>query len=580
MAGVELHSLPHWEPRQGAWRFELSLTPANLRKGRGIPDTSEWVVFVGSNYPYGAIEFYPAIEGGITGTYQHQLPNLLAKGRDWTSGKICEGLSDGQLGRLAKTPETFEDARLAWHVNRAMAWLEAASKSELTQDGDPWEKPHFSGSGDAVVHLECTLSCEFWRKSKVHSGFTELVRQGDKRFVGGFYDRDGVQLLAPAWGSLLARQKNPQRVPWLLLPRVPVLKPWRGPFDWYDLREACRDQGIDLDAELAPLMDAIRPRSARRRRHKRRRQRPASGPIALIGFPIKRTVGGPDVFIHWQALRLPPLTETTAQAVVNPANAKQLWEADRQSGFADDARINWLPSENWHIEQVSSRGSLSPRARDRRVGVIGAGVLGAALCELLARTGLWQFVLVDREDFAGGNLSRHTLTLEAVNEPKAKALAKRLELINPRISVQPIMRQLEGLSEDEWWALDDCEVVLDTTGSDAVINAIAAHAWSSPKLFVSASLAADAEKMFLFAAYGDAFPTEELYGWINPIMEEERKRVGPPIMEGAGCFYPVTPARYDRIMALSAMAIPKFETWFDAGLSVTFSQEIRVPAIT
>jgi hypothetical protein len=166
-----------------------------------------------------------------------------------------------------------------------------------------------------------------------------------------------------------------------------------------------------------------------------------------------------------------------------------------------------------------------------------------------------------------------------VKEQKAIALAHRLELINPRIAVQPITRSIDDLTEDEWRTIDDCDAILDTTGSDAVIDSISRHGWPSDKLFVSASLSADADRMFLFGAEAPAFPGSDFFSWLEPIMESERKRVGPLPMEGVGCWYPVSPARYDRIVTLTGLVIPLLERWLGTGLKAVSRQVVKVPVI-
>ena len=206
-------------------------------------------------------------------------------------------------------------------------------------------------------------------------------------------------------------------------------------------------------------------------------------------------------------------------------------------------------------------------------------MLGSALCELLARIGLWQFVIVDPELLTGGNLSRHTLTLGEVRDLKAVAVGRRLELINPRVSVKSIPNRLEKLSDEQWALLDECDAIIDTTGSDDVIHALAGRTWNRRHFFASVSMAGDAQRLFLFSAAGQNFPTKDFYDWIEPIMEAERKRLGPAPMEGAGCWHPVMPARYDRITTLIGLVCPLIETWLAAPPPFVQKRIIDLPVV-
>jgi molybdopterin-synthase adenylyltransferase len=99
-----------------------------------------------------------------------------------------------------------------------------------------------------------------------------------------------------------------------------------------------------------------------------------------------------------------------------------------------------------------------------RVAVVGAGALGAAACEQLARTGVGYLRVIDRDLVEESNLGRQaTYTAEdaAKRLPKAVALAGHLRTFNPDVVVDPRVEDLSADGADD--ALADVDLVLDGT---------------------------------------------------------------------------------------------------------------------
>ena len=72
-----------------------------------------------------------------------------------------------------------------------------------------------------------------------------------------------------------------------------------------------------------------------------------------------------------------------------------------------------------------------------RVLVLGLGALGSVAADLLARAGIGQLRLVDRDIVEFTNLQRQTLYAEAdVDQPKAEAAARRLAAVNSAIAIE------------------------------------------------------------------------------------------------------------------------------------------------
>jgi adenylyltransferase/sulfurtransferase len=99
-----------------------------------------------------------------------------------------------------------------------------------------------------------------------------------------------------------------------------------------------------------------------------------------------------------------------------------------------------------------------------RVAVIGCGALGTAQAESLARAGVGELRIVDRDFVELSNLHRQTLFTEddALNhQPKAAAAAQHLAKINSAINIRPEVADV-NLSNVER-LIEGCDLVIDGT---------------------------------------------------------------------------------------------------------------------
>src|SRR5262245_54676602 len=77
-----------------------------------------------------------------------------------------------------------------------------------------------------------------------------------------------------------------------------------------------------------------------------------------------------------------------------------------------------------------------------RVAIIGCGALGTVLANNLARAGVGQLVIADRDFIEANNLQRQILFDEddlARNLPKAAAAAEKLRRVNSTIIIEPLV---------------------------------------------------------------------------------------------------------------------------------------------
>lgn len=93
--------------------------------------------------------------------------------------------------------------------------------------------------------------------------------------------------------------------------------------------------------------------------------------------------------------------------------------------------------------------TVQQRIQQAKVLIIGAGALGCACSEMLARAGVGHITIVDRDYVEWSNLQRQQLFGEMEvheNLPKAIAAKKRLAQINSGIIVEGIVEDVHGLN--------------------------------------------------------------------------------------------------------------------------------------
>src|SRR5262245_18279366 len=85
------------------------------------------------------------------------------------------------------------------------------------------------------------------------------------------------------------------------------------------------------------------------------------------------------------------------------------------------------------------------RVRKATVTIVGCGALGTVQAEILARAGVGNLRLIDRDFVEWSNLQRQFLFEESDAEeglPKSIAAAKRLRRVNSGIAIEPLVDDL------------------------------------------------------------------------------------------------------------------------------------------
>jgi hypothetical protein len=436
-----------------------------------------------------------------------------------------------------------------------MGWLEDASRDELLLPGEPFELPQVLPGGGldfTFAFQEGPETLGAWENGAGRAGLVNLFElDPDKSIflVDRFFSASGETVLAPGWGRSVADpSKERVRGAWIRLNGVPVLHPWQNPVTWGELREACRAQGLDFDGQLNKVASRIRDGQPH--------------PL-LIGFTMPERVGGPPHRVHWYAVWLPVLSWGNIRYPgFRPGTESGHRRRDRAEILPDTHLIGWQLTENWHPDDISSRGRLRGELRSKEVLLIGAGAIGSVISELLVRGGVKKLLIVDGDRLEIGNLVRHNLGLDDLQEHKASALARRLNLASPHAEVEAIDQRFPPRSEEDCQKALRCDMIVDSTGEDSVLRHLDLFAWEGERLFASVSLGLGAERLFCFLHRGEGFPLDDYRDAVDPHLRRELKLyLGAELpREGAGCWHPLFPARIDDVWPMAAAAVSVLES--------------------
>ena len=255
--------------------------------------------------------------------------------------------------------------------------------------------------------------------------------------------------------------------------------------------------------------------------------------------------------MHWLAVRLPVLSSRRQVAPGYRPGEQGYWTRDRKEVLRAGMSLTWVATENWSPEEIATRGRATRALRQSSIVLLGAGALGSAVGEVLVREGVGNLTVLDLDGLGVGNLVRHTLTLRDVGYLKARALADRLNFINPHATVAAVHSAFPG-GTDGRVALRAADLVIDCTASDAVIAQLTSFDWGTPKCFVSCAVGLHARRLFTFTVCGDRFSGADFATAINPWLLAEREEFDGVEMpwEATGCWHPVFPGAGERLRAL------------------------------
>jgi len=535
-----------WLEPERKWRMVVTLRHG-LSATPLVPDVTVWHVLADTTFPHGKLRLFPAVTGSIEATFQHQRFNSHTPGRDFRNGEIC---LDDPLGRagVGFVAEPADHSRLAWRIDRALRWLLDAARGELAKAGEWFELPDFPGaevSNITLAFLERPSALADWLSDETRSGVaTVLARQdGDVVLAKAFSATRGTELRRVDWGELETGSVRTGAV-WVRLGSVPAFEPWCPPATFGELRALAANDNIDL---LAAVQRAVQKAPKLLRDGDRH--------LLLVGFPVPERVAHDDERLHWQGALLPPFLHRRDSGF--RAQKKHAPSHDVTKALPSDLPLEWVRSENWADDQLTSRGAFPREVTDRSVLVVGCGALGSTIAEVLVRGGCRDVALLDDDDFRAGNAVRHTLTLEDAGCTKVDGLARRLRLVSPSADVKGFSSDFPGLDGRARLAAQRAQLVIDTTGDDAVLHSLPAFDWSQGALLATTSIGYRARRLFFYAAVVKDFSPALFRAEIRPWLARDRQemqRDGFP-REGIGCWHPVFPARADDIWLAATASV-------------------------
>jgi hypothetical protein len=555
--GFEVLDKFEWDSATQHWALHFQLT-GTYKPTEWVPAITRWYALFSSQYPFGKLDIYPAVDGGIARTFHHQQHNSWDKKSKWRDGNICAATSLGRWGRKFFNKEPYEaDSRFAWVILRSIEWVRGAAEGTLVDQGDPFEIPSFPLCKDRLFAFnESPETFREWQRLVPVTGLGIVKsRHGleERKILGLTEFRVGGETITPAWGKWIGEgEKGDYEDLWVMLPEMPVIGPWEIPGTWNDLWERVIAQGIDLRKIVFEKL-----------------KKPKTRPLFLfLGFPIPESVGGANVRIWWFACELPKMLPI-AKGFTPGSNAECAHQL--KVSFGRSPEIKWYWTQNWSKVDISGRGRLTDGLAGRRITVIGGGAVGSCLTELLARLGCTELSIIDADILAIGNLVRHTLSMEDVGKPKVKGLEKKLNKVSPHAKVQGIEQELRGThgGSTAGECVGNADVVIDATGNDATIDTLVNFLSGTDKMFVSVSTGIGAKRLFCFMQKMRSLPFDPavFHAKVEPWLEKERGEEPEPgfPMDGIGCWHPVFPARWDDITMLVSAAIRPIEQFISNG---------------
>lgn len=506
-----------------------------------MPLESVWHLVVWATLNGEVAQVYPDATHGISATFPHQDCNgEVALARAWRLGKPCLEKPVDVFNRSNWSNEPRDLAeRLLWLLQRLLVWIDAAATDSLLVAGDPLELPVLPKQSlfPLLAFRELAAELPHWLSRQATWGYASTARlQGtsNTRFIKSFDQSDGEIIRSLEWSSSMRTKGRISDAVWIVLPEIPILHPWQVPSTWSELSQRLAADQVNLKQILVEIGAAAR-------------KSPLTDPprILLLGFPIAERFGVAPSRLHWLSVKCPDLaSKTTLRNGFRACerNHRQ-WDAEIATSMQP---LAWLRTANWAPDQLRTRGAAENEICKRRILLIGAGSLGSTVAENLLRMGVCEMGILDFDWLMMGNLSRHTLSMPSVGHKKATALADHLNQCMPDAKVRPFDTVFPPRNEQLKQAVKSYDVIIDCTGDDEVLDALALFNWQSEKLFVSLAMTWRAEGLFAYAASETSFPAVDAKAQFadspSPALNEADAQI-----EGIGCWHAVFPATADDV---------------------------------
>jgi molybdopterin/thiamine biosynthesis adenylyltransferase len=293
------------------------------------------------------------------------------------------------------------------------------------------------------------------------------------------------------------------------------------------------------------------------------------------------------LWFHVGTIEVPPRNLTELRATLNAAQRRGLDRALKRrrdvdvlqrSSSVDLVMFCWDRDETRHVlvlalsrtghdveaqaltEGPNDEQSLLLRAgpdvaalRTKSVSIFGLGALGGHTAVCLASSGVGRLRLVDPELILPGNVVRHVAGHNTVGIPKVHAVQANIAEHAPWTQVDPVLERPQTPSR-LLELIDDADLVLDATGSEAATGSLAAVAAAAGKPLVSGGLfrGGAIARVQRQGTPGDIAIADRLgddrYRMIHP-GDQEEELVEPAV----GCSAPVNNAPPSSVLACAAL---------------------------
>lgn len=540
VANLDMVGDLQWDEKTSVWYILVKIhvdNPINI----SITEDTMWYIVLQDKYPEGEVNIYPAIDGGIENTFNHQSNNgLLCSNRLWRKGKLCLNDPYEDIIGIGSEPNNYED-KLYWNAKRAVEWVSAAARNQLTKKGDFYEIPEFRiRKGHHIIYNEDMVSMMEWEDSQEHYGYVDFLCAGNNQYYADNYvNTSGTLCKATRWGKHISECKEKIRGAWILLKEEPVIKGWQAPNNFKELKQAFKHQ----DFEFRDIFAKLIPRFRDGKKH-----------ILMIGFPVPKKIGEDVCIIHWEAFLLPVLSFGKKYAKGFRNNELGWKIRDFQEIITDEENVDWLLSENWNSKEILNRGCYNNVVTRSKFLLIGAGTLGASIGEQLVRGGVHSLTIMDDDIYSIGNSARHILSVDSVDKYKANELAKRFNSINPNINVKFIS---SALTKENIEIINEYDIILDCTANNDVLYLLSSYESKRKRKYISISFGYKAEVLYFAYQRGCKFEFERYVANFSTKLKENERAICDKELpwEGIGCWSPVFPA-----MAADVQLVASFST--------------------
>ena len=532
---IELLTDLKWDDVEHLWYFSIKICKTNEEKSAFL--NSVWYITIEEIFPAGKIKIFPAVKGGIIDTFYHQSNNgTISDNGLWRNGDVCLKDPLEYMADINREPLNAMD-RIHWNIERLLLWIYKAEKDCLVTNKDRFELPDVKKSYNIdIIFNEDEISYMQWEDSGAKSGIVKLKGgENNQYFVQTFYDLKNNISVENVWGGYVNKQKDDFITGiWIALDKIPVINIWQAPNTIAELKNVLEQNGISWEQDIIRLFDKIRDG----KRH----------PF-LIGFPIPEKFFGENRNYHWWSWMLPRLSYGNKVHKGFRPEKKGWHLRDSLLILNENNKIEWSYSQNWNQNQILNRGMFKRRVIRKKYAIIGAGAIGSMVSELLVRSGVWKLLIMDGDILSVGNLSRHTLAIKDINHAKATGLKERLESINSHVRVEIVN---EYLSYNNLDALTTCDVIIDCTAKDSVIDVLSKI--KTEKIISSISVGFKAERLYFVYYKGKEFNENVFSQQMLELIQKDKKKMNIENLpwDGVGCWNPVFPALgYDMYMAAS-----------------------------